>query len=657
MIVTTCDICRNYPGNENCKDSLHGVGSCHPACEKFEFKDINLKNDRYLVNESGIYERRQDENQEIRSVRICYTPITITATGHNIDTGENWLEIAFQDPRGRNIREWVTFKAAFTRAGILELMSKGVIVPEGQAKCLNDFLSYMVYLHSSALDETIITTKNGWKDNNSLFVLGNTGFTQEGSIRVLNTVDKTTCAGLVPTGNLDVWVGAMKPILEYPKVRFKFYTCLTAPLLRLLGLQSFVLDNYFDSTAAKTTTSDAAMSMIGNPVELQKSANTTKVGAERVAEQFTDLPVNLDETSSMKAEILEEMVYMWANEKGRLRGKKDGGLQDVSNWKTVVMTTGEKAITSDKSFTGAKIRVIELFGAIPDRIPRETGIVNSTIKTNYGHIFPLYIKRVFEHKDGLKEEYQQIRQKFIDGQNEFDARLCDTYATIALAGTILESVFKDVGIDPVDAIDLTKTLYTEITGRNKIERYSDLALDAVASWVASKEKYFIVEKLNEEDEVLGVADELGRYEIHGWIVRKEGGVEYIDIVPTLLRKFLEQSEIQAERCYNDWRDAGIIVTANGRFTTTQRHPEPVRVIRFKAEYLKPKVDTKTESVLKFLSETGDKYAEPANVEELKRLREILKGAILSNEEFEDVVNEAEFVDKYLFETRKFKVVV
>lgn len=611
-----------------------------------------INNDRYLVNESGISELRQDRSGDIRPVCICYTPISICAIGHNIDTNEKYLEINFKDARGRDIKEWISFKTAFTRAGISELMNRGVVLPEGNAKHLNEFFAYMVHAGSKTLEEMVITSKNGWKEDNNMFVLGNTGYTVEGTINVLDA-DKAACAGLVPAGSLDEWVTAMKPILKYPKARFKFYACVSAPLLRLLGQQSFILDNYFESTAAKTTTSDAAMSMIGNPTDLKKSANSTKVGAERVAEQFSDLPVNLDETSTMKAEALQELVYMWANEKGKLRGKKDGGLQEESSWKSVIMLTGEVPITTEKSLTGAKIRVVELYGAIPDRIPNETGTANDVIKTNYGHVFPLYIREVLKHKDHLKDMYQEIRAKFCDSSGDFDSRISDTYATIALAGTLLENVFKDIGLPAKDAAELTMSICTEITERNRIERYSNRALDMVASWVASKEKYFIIEQMNANNEVLGISDEIGRYEIHGWIVRNEDGVQYIDIVPTLLRKFLEQSDIQPERCFSDWREAGIIAIANGRYTTTQRHDGGIkRVVRFKAEYLQPEEDTTGEEVLKYLSQRYDRFTEPTVAEELKKLRQVMQCAVAT--EFEDIANEKTLVDRYLFKIRKFK---
>ena len=50
---------------------------------------------------------------------------------------------------------------------------------------------------------------------------------------------------------------------------------------------------------------------------------------------------------------------MLANETGKGRAKATGGTRATRKWKVVGLTSGEDAVTSDNTFGGADVRVIQ----------------------------------------------------------------------------------------------------------------------------------------------------------------------------------------------------------------------------------------------------------------------------------------------------------
>lgn len=618
--------------------------------------------DKYIIRQDGIFAFKIDKKKDpitrqtveiVYQVLVSYTTVLINAIGRDIDKGENYIQVYWIDRNGRKNLEWISYKTALTKPGIIELMSKGVNIPEPQARDMTKYFAYMISKIPDHTEEQIITQKNGWKDDFRMFVFGDIGFTDKGEVRVL-TLQKAN--GSNRSGELDEWKKAVEPLIKIPLVRIKSYIALAAPLLRILNIQSFVFDNYFESTAAKTTSTDIAMSLFGNPKDLQHSANSTRVGAERVAESFTDLPINLDETSSMKTEVLQEMVYTWAGERGKNRGTKDGKLQETGSWKTVVMTTGEKAITSDQSFTGAQVRVLEYYGGITEHIPREIERAKKGIEYNHGHIFPLYIKELL-NVDQVRKEYTNIRASFCDSNNGIDSRLKDTFSAIATAGKYLEDIFEMIGLERVDHIELTRSVYSKITEDNKIQNYSERGLEVVASFIESKRKFFIDERW-EESELKDYAD-LYHFDIYGWIVPTTDNKkdEFVDVIPSLLKKHLEASGIDYNRCLHDWREVGIIITQGGRFTTMERHADGMkRVIRFKAEYLTMPEDQCFDNLVNYLTKEYKNINEPTTKDELTRLRLSMQTNLIAQVGVVDN-SEMKAIDHYLFQTRGFKILL
>ena len=137
-----------------------------------------------------------------------------------------------------------------------------------------------------------------------------------------------------------------------------------ATLLKDLSHRTVFFHLWGDSRVGKTALLKAALSVWGNPEALMVSFNATKVGLERRATLFNDLPIGIDEkqVAGDNQSFIENLVYMLGTGSGKLRGSKNGGTQAVGNWRSIILTTGEEPISTMTSNSGIVTRALEITG-------------------------------------------------------------------------------------------------------------------------------------------------------------------------------------------------------------------------------------------------------------------------------------------------------
>ncbi|MCS3923874.1 DUF927 domain-containing protein [Methanosalsum natronophilum] len=482
---------------------------------------------------------------------FCRTPCIPVATGHNIDTGEYWVQLKFANIYNRPHTEWVSQEDALSRRGIMRLASRGINLIEKNSSTMNEYLSSCLMVNGPEMPRRFVTEKNGWKCENTIFAFGNRGFSN-GEVLDIVPLMKEAYEGLKVSGDIQAWIDAVNPIIHLPLVRFKMYAVFTAPLLRLLNIQSFILDHYGESSIGKTFTNDLAMSMIGDADTLRFNGDTTKTAAEILAQMYTDLPLYLDETGTQQSEdVLKALVYMLANEQGRMRGHKEGGLRETGKWKTVALTTGERPLTSHKSFSGQQVRSIEIRGGLTQDVIENIKHAADIRKDHFGHFTEPYFRKLYEYMPKLEMMYKMARERYVTKDNVKTNRMAGTFATILVAGMLLEDIFSETGIEPIEPHKIIDHFFIRCVKENPIENYSIRALHTVMDWVQSKNMCFYdFEKPHNNNKF---------HEFYGWI-----DTEYIDIIPSELRKVMERSGFDSTRTKNDWIDEGIVIVNQGR---------------------------------------------------------------------------------------------
>ncbi|NOR85102.1 DUF927 domain-containing protein [archaeon] len=517
---------------------------------------------------------------------ICYQPTWLNNCFIDPLTKLHYVELCYMY-RNDVITQIVSQKDVLTTTGLKGLTAAGLNVPESKTRTLSDYFATYIS-KSETLCERPIHSRFGWVFDDDSFVIGNKNISTNGTTEAYLTQDVAleTIDALEPNGTIAGWVEATQGLLQYDNVRFVCYAVTTSLILKVLGGASFVVELVGDTSLGKTITAQLAMSIFGNPKKLKLATSATKVFIERTCTTCSDLPIFLDETSMMQSEVLTEISYMIANERSRGRGKKEGGVEKVSTWKTVLLTTGEVPLLSLRSLGGQDVRTVSIYGGVGAHDPENVEKYKDQMTKNCGQIAPLIIKKILENKHKLKEYYVNIRDTLKE-YSELDStgatgRVVDTYALISLSGFIFESVMEDLGVDPIDALSLVETKFSDKMTQSE-GSISDRAYMVVSDWIIEHTQNFCNHKE-------GAAGE--RYALFGNLEMahpaNESPYDYADILPQKLKEIIETKLNKpgiSSRIIRDWADSGRIILnkdkKNTILATIKSGNKQIRVIRLK----------------------------------------------------------------------------
>lgn len=227
------------------------------------------------------------------------------------------------------------------------------------------------------------------------------------------------------------------------------------------------------------------------------------------------------------------------------------GLAETDTWENVTLTTGEYTLTQYMSTaTGNSIRVIEIFEGIPFIDEDYIREVEETVCNHYGFFLDDIMKVIFESKSILKTRYNKIRSMFEKSSTSFAARKKNYFAALALAGQIIENVFKKYNIPNKNPFEICEKYYISTSISDPTVPYYEKALETVYSWHIRNRRSFEYSSEMDPDETYSPR---GNVEIKGWIT--PSGIIY---EPDMLRKYLEEKGLNFDRALKDWSDKGIL---------------------------------------------------------------------------------------------------
>lgn len=536
--------------------------------EKY-FQNLNLSGDGfhlsydtqpYRVSKDGIEKYFKHETREGEVIEgwftLSITPIILNFIGECLDDESYMYQIKYKTVTGQENIKWVTPEYLLT-SSIKDLVNLGIQYIDTDQKDLKQYFK-LVLNHSNEIPKAVTAYKNGWKKDNTVFITGSYAHTGNGKKEILALTEELTTAYEVK-GNKKQWIETMTPLLEHDLIRLKCYATVTAMLLRFIGVRSFVVHNYYESSGLKSISMQLASSLIGNPMELLKDADSTKVGIERTLEYNTDTPVYFDETSNNPR--FKEAIYMIGNEQGKGRGTKEGGMEKVAHWKTVVQTTGEHPISKGNSTnTGQQIRILEIYEGIPRLDSDYVEKVKDTLDNNYGLFQDEIIQAIFKWKDKLKLVYKNMKMFFEKADTVFADRSKTYFVALSVGGFILEDIFKKNGIPDKNCMEICKKYYQRVIIEDRTIPYHLRALDTVYSWHMRNKKSF--EYSRELDPEENFTYTKGPIELFGWISKD---AIYYD--PDKLQEYLVSKGFNFERVIQDWKDKDILEP------TMEKNPE------------------------------------------------------------------------------------
>ncbi len=535
----------------------------------------------WLISDDGI-SRISERDGSGRLV--CRTPILLTRRLCNIASGEEKIEIAF-----RRDKAW--HKAVFPRStiftarGITVLSDLGCTVTSENAKELVLYLSALEAENLELIGKTDTASAFGWQSGGR-FIPG----AGDGIVLDVDPNQRTLKDAYCRAGSLDAWIGTMRKPRDNERFRFILAAGFAAPLMRIIRQRIFFVYNWGASRSGKTAALKAALSVWGDPERLMVNFNATQVGLERTAAFFCDLPLGIDERqlAGRNQEALEKIIYMISSGTGKIRGAKTGGIQAMSNWRTIALATGEEPIFTETSQTGVSTRTLEICGA-PFGDEKSAGEMHRAASENYGRAGPAFIKKLIGiSEQSIAEKYEEISAALNLAVPGASGSHIAGAAAVALADAMADSwLFNtepDIGetgilkINPQSqkrAEQMAETILKEQLAADA----GDVNVNAVqylADWVTSNRSCF---------------GESAMGKCYG-MMSSEGDTAYI--LPSILNRALEEGGFSPRKTIGYMADEGLIAVSDrkdrkGRRTTVQKRFDG-RVSRFVEFYVGKALD-------------------------------------------------------------------
>jgi putative DNA primase/helicase len=438
----------------------------------------------YIYSDKGI---RIIDQKTLRPVSVCRTPIILTKRLKSLETGDEKMEIAF-----KRDDKWHTAifprSTIFSSRKITDLSDLGCTITSENAKQVVKFLGALEAENIDLIPMNDSTSTLGWQPGRRFLPGHDKGITLD-----IDPSQRGMAAAYCQNGTFERWIERMRPHRARNKFRFILAASFAAPLLRILKQRIFIVYNWGGSKGGKTAALKAALSAWGDPERLMTSFNATRVGLERMASFYCDLPLGIDERqlAGTRQGALEEIVYMISSGTGKVRGSKTGGLQTMYQWRTVALATGEEPLATETSQTGVSTRVLEIYGGPFDN-ETDASLMHQQSVLDCGWAGPAFIERILAIDEReIVEDYERMLAYVRDISKGKNGAHIAGISTVALADAMIDKWFFGGSEDASWA--LAQQMAADIL-LNQVENntmdINENATQFIVDWVLSNKAYF-----------------------------------------------------------------------------------------------------------------------------------------------------------------------
>ncbi len=224
-------------------------------------------------------------------------------------------------------------------------------------------------------------------------------------------VDDDLVRRLVARGTFEGWLAAVRKVTHQPGPLLSVCAALASPLLEMLGAEGSILHFRHDSSRGKTTSACLAASVFGVP-RPHAPWWATPVGLERMAGFHRHLPLVLDDLrGDMPPRLVSELVYKLANGRGKVRGRKIGGLQRQHSWRLAVVSTGEGSLGEQTPDSGTRARVLDVQVEHYDDAAATDGLLEA-LEEHHGTAGQELVPQLADRLDDIRAAADEFRSRF-----------------------------------------------------------------------------------------------------------------------------------------------------------------------------------------------------------------------------------------------------
>lgn len=552
-----------------------------------EFERANINKSSKRTGESNVY-FCQETNQRYdvgpwmvsdvaiiktyndMEVYAAYQPIIITKRFINIEDDTEKFELAYLD-NGKWRRKIIPRTMLSSASSVSKLVNYGISIAPSNANNFCNYINDFYNLNIAKIETVQSVSRLGWIGNDFKSFLPYTDSSivcdSEGEFKKIIEYFKAN-------GNEKEWIEETANARKNFNVRLYMAASFASPLIKMLGINGFLVHLYGDRGKGKTVSLMLAMSIWGNPNlgKLTNSINNTMFATECRAEFLQNLPFSGDELQNIDTREInnDALIYMVSNGSGKGRGDKEGNLKRQSSWGLTMLTTGEIPITDDTSRSGCKVRCIEIENNAEMYSDIDLMQFAESIKQNYGFAGKKFIDYIIEiGKVELSDRFEKVKKSIAsETRTKLDAKQLNNVAALKLADDLaVECIFKN-------ELPLTsKVMMTLVKDEDEIN-VAIRAWNFVMSEILREAYYFDDENDSEE---VKKEKKAKRNKTNGKInfVKKE---VYINL--NCLKEYLRKGSYSFDMVKEKWANERLITTYKARNKYYTRYKEYGTVVKF-----------------------------------------------------------------------------
>lgn len=339
----------------------------------------------------------------------CKHPILPTATLTNIDDRSVKTQLEYKR-NGRWETVIVPNEMISSTRKITEGLSRiGISVTSSTAPYLSDYLDDIKEKNRDIIPERKSVGRLGWMGDSLGFVPYTDKLAMDDESRFEDIL-----SSIKPAGTFEAWKDAANQLRTTTEMQIVLAASFASVLLNIVQCQPFFVHIWSpDSGSGKTVSMKLAASVWANPESgYIRNFSGTSVSFELAAAFLNHLPLIVDELQLGNQDGNKKRfdVYALAEGFGKSRGTKSLGVQAARTWRNVIITSGETSITDSSSASGVVNRILDVWIKPYQKIIDEktVGGICETMAANYGHAGRIFVERVYQIKDAVRNRYKEL---------------------------------------------------------------------------------------------------------------------------------------------------------------------------------------------------------------------------------------------------------
>ena len=435
-----------------CESMRATEGVSVEGATSFTDQPIELMSGEYVCEDDGV----TVTDKMGFDVRVISHPLLPVKRMENIDTGEQKMEIAFR--RGNAWKYGVFDRTVLSSSQkIVDLSRYGMDITTENSRDVVKYLSVLDALNYDKIGEVQSVGRLGWVGN-GMFSPYVDDLRYDGDANY-----QSMYRAVKQVGSLNTWIEAAKEGRRSSIVtRVMLAASFASVIVKMCDALPFFVHAWGGAGSGKTVGLMLATSVWANPESgaYWHTFNSTNVGREQMAGFLNSLPLCFDELQIVKDKRdFDTMIYTLCEGAGRLRGAKNGGMQQTVTWQNTIITTGEMPITQASSNGGAVNRVINA-DCQDEKLFENPREIVTTLRKNYGIAGRLFVEYV---------STEEGRREVLDAQKAAYNALIDGEATdkqslsaslLIAADAIASALFFNDGLELTPS-DLEPVLVTK----------------------------------------------------------------------------------------------------------------------------------------------------------------------------------------------------